>query len=84
MLVKWNQNQIKLLPQNSAFIFCYFCSNIYCHNWPTKLKTKMTLLSIEDWVQLLKNCGLKDVISYKTNSTDSFKGTLILYAKKPD
>ena len=62
----------------------FYKENIYCHNWPTKLKTKMTLLSIEDWVQLLKNCGLKDVISYQTNSTDSFRGTLVLYAKKPD
>ena len=62
----------------------FYKENIDCHNWPKKLNTKMTLLSIEEWVQLLKNCGLKDVISFKTNSSDSFKGTLILYAKKLD
>tara|TARA_B100000900_G_scaffold307951_1_gene266624 strand:+ start:24 stop:641 length:618 start_codon:yes stop_codon:yes gene_type:complete len=62
----------------------FYKENIDCHNWPNKLNTKMTLLSIKEWIQLLKNCGLKDVISYQTNSTDSFEGTLLLYAKKLD
>ena len=62
----------------------FYKENTDCHNWPKKLKTKMTLLSIDEWVQLLKNCGLKDVKSYQTNSSDSFEGTLILYAKKLD
>ena len=52
-----------------------------CHDWPKQLDTQMTLLSINQWVELLKNCGLKDVISYQTNTNDSFEGTLVLYAK---
>ena len=62
----------------------FYKENNDCHNWPKKLNTKMTLLSIKEWIQLLKNCGLDDVKSYQTNSSDSFEGTLILYAKKLD
>ena len=60
----------------------FYKENMDCHNWPKKLNTKMTLLSIKEWLQLLKNCGLEDIKSYQTNSRDSFEGTLILYAKK--
>ena len=62
----------------------FYKENTDCHNWPKKLETKMKLLSIDEWVQLLKNCGLKEVKSYQANSSDSFEGTLILYAKKLD
>tara|TARA_S200000501_G_C20834916_1_gene748921 strand:- start:411 stop:1028 length:618 start_codon:yes stop_codon:yes gene_type:complete len=60
----------------------FYKENIFCHTWPKKLNIKMTLLSIEEWSQILKNCGLGHVKSYQTNSTDSFAGTLVLYAKK--
>ena len=60
----------------------FYKENSDCHDWPKQLDTQMTLLSINQWVELLKNCGLKDVISYKTNTNDSFEGTLVLYAKK--
>ena len=60
----------------------FYKENSDCHNWPKQLDTRMTLLSIDQWVELLKHCGLNDVISYKTNITDSFEGTLVLYAKK--
>ena len=60
----------------------FYKENSDCHDWPKQLETQMTLLSINQWVGLLKNCGLKDVISYQTNTNDSFEGTLVLYAKK--
>ena len=60
----------------------FYKENTDCHNWPKKLNTKMTLLSIKEWTRILKNCGLEDIKNYQTNSSDSFKGTLILYAKK--
>ena len=60
----------------------FYKENSDCHDWPKQLDTQMTLLSINQWVGLLKNCGLKDVISYQTNTNDSFEGTLVLYAKK--
>ena len=60
----------------------FYKENSDCYNWPRQLDTQMTLLSINQWVELLKNCGLKDVISYQTNTNDSFEGTLVLYAKK--
>ena len=60
----------------------FYKENTDCHNWPKKLNTKMTLLSIKEWTRILKNCGLGDIKNYQTNSSDSFEGTLILYAKK--
>ena len=60
----------------------FYKENTDCHSWPKKLNTKMTLLSIKEWTQILKNCGLGDIKNYQTNSSDSFEGTLILYAKK--
>ena len=60
----------------------FYKENFACHNWPKDLNTEMTLLSIKQWVDLLKNCDLCDVKSYQTNSTDTFAGTLVLYAKK--
>ena len=62
----------------------FYKENTDCHNWPKKLNTKMTLLSIKEWTRILKNCGLGDIKNYQTNSSDSFKGTLVLYAKKLD
>ena len=59
----------------------FYKENSDCHDWPKQLDTQMTLLSINQWVELLKNCGLNDVMSYKTNITDSFEGTLVLYAR---
>ena len=61
----------------------FYKENFACHTWPKDLNTEMTLLSIKKWVDLLKNCHLYDVKSYQTNSTDTFAGTLVLYAKKP-
>ena len=60
----------------------FYKENTDCHTWPKKLNTKMTLLSIKEWTRILKNCGLGDIKNYQTNSSDSFEGTLILYAKK--
>ena len=82
--INFAHEEINGLKPNGKLIMGldFYKENIYCHNWPKQLDTKMTLLSIEDWVELLKNCGLNDVISYKTNSTDSFEGTLNFICKK--
>ena len=60
----------------------FYKENFACHTWPKDLNTEMTLLSIKEWLDLLKNCHFCDVKSYQTNSTDTFAGTLVLYAKK--
>ena len=59
----------------------FYKENFACHTWPKDLDTEMTLLSIKEWIDILKNCDLCDVESYQINSTDSFVGTLVLYAK---
>lgn len=77
MMDKWLKPNGKLIMGLD-----FYKENSDCHDWPKQLNTRMTLLSINQWVELLKNCGLNDVMSYQTNITDSFEGTLVLYAKK--
>ena len=76
MMDKWLKPNGKLIMGLD-----FYKENRDCHDWPKQLDTRMTLLSINQWVELLKNCGLNDVMSYKTNMTDSFEGTLVLYAR---
>ena len=77
MMDKWLKPNGKLIMGLD-----FYKENSDCHDWPKQLDTRMTLLSINQWVELLKNCGLNDVMSYQANITDSFEGTLVLYAKK--
>ena len=60
----------------------YYKENLDCHTWPRDLNTKMTLLSINEWIELLKRCGFHEIKSCQTNAKDDFIGTLVLYAKK--
>ena len=60
----------------------FYKENLDCHIWPEDLNTKMTLLSINEWIELLKSCGFHEIKSCQTNAKDDFIGTLVLYAKK--
>lgn len=60
----------------------YYEENINSHTWPTNLNTNMTLLSIEEWGVLLKNCGMKNIKTFQTNTSPTFLGTLVIYGEK--
>lgn len=60
----------------------YYEENLDSHSWPTSLNTNMTLLSMEKWGELLKNCGLKNTKIFQTNSSQTFIGTLVIYGEK--
>ena len=60
----------------------YYEENINSHSWPTNLNTDMTLLSMKKWGELLKNCGLKNIKIFQTNTSPTFLGTLVIYGEK--
>ena len=60
----------------------YYKENIDSHSWPISLNTEMTLLSMEKWGALLKNCGFKNIKIYQTNVSQTFIGTLVIYGEK--
>ena len=60
----------------------YYEENINSHTWPTSLNTDMTLLSMQKWGDLLKNCGLKNIKVFQTNISSTFLGTLVIYGEK--
>ena len=60
----------------------YYEENINSHTWPTNLNTNMTLLSIEEWGVLLKNCGMKNIKTFQINTSPTFLGTLVIYGEK--
>jgi len=60
----------------------YYEENINSHTWPTSLNTDMTLLSMQKWGDLLKNCGLKNIKVFQTNTSSTFLGTLVIYGEK--
>ena len=60
----------------------HYHENIKSHSWPTDLNTYMKLLSIDDWVELFKDCGLEEVKAFQANAKDDFPGTLIVHGLK--
>ncbi len=60
----------------------YYHENIKSHSWPTDLNTHMKLMSIDDWVELFKDCGFAEVTAFQTNAKDEFPGTLIVHGFK--
>ena len=60
----------------------YYKENKNCISWPVDLGLKMTLLSIHDWREILRSCGLKDIKYFQTNSNGDFPGTLVIYGSK--
>ncbi len=60
----------------------YYKENPNSHSWPDDLNTRMTLLSIKDWIKVFKRCGLENIETFQTNSSNDFLGTLIIFGKK--
>ena len=60
----------------------HYYENIKSHSWPTDLNTYMKLLSIDDWIELFKDCGLGEVKAFQANAKDDFPGTLIVHGLK--
>ena len=60
----------------------HYKENLNSHSWPTDLNTYMNLMSIKEWIKLFKDCGVSQIVSFQTNNSQNFPGTLILKGKK--
>ena len=60
----------------------HYKENLNSHSWPTDLNTYMNLMSIKEWIKLFKDCGVSQIVSFQTNESQNFQGTLILKGKK--
>ena len=59
----------------------FYFENTESHTWPKKLKIPMLMLKEIEWVNLFKETGLKDVISWRANKTSHWAGTLVITGK---
>ena len=60
----------------------HYLENLNSHSWPTDLNTFMNLKSIQDWITLFKDCGVSQIVSFQTNESQNFPGTLVLKGEK--
>ena len=60
----------------------HYLENLNSHSWPTDLNTYMNLKSIQDWIKLFKDCGVSQIVSFQTNESQNFPGTLVLRGQK--
>ena len=59
----------------------FYFENTQSHSWPKKLNIPMYMLKEIEWVNLFKEAGLKDVISWRANKTSHWAGTLVITGK---
>ena len=60
----------------------HYLENLNSHSWPTDLNTYMNLKSVKDWIKLFKDCGVSQIVSFQTNESQNFPGTLVLKGEK--
>ena len=60
----------------------HYKENLNSHSWPTDLNTYMNLMSIKEWINLFKDCGVSQIVFFQTNESQNFPGTLVLKGKK--
>ena len=60
----------------------HYKENLNSHSWPTDLNTYMNLMSIKEWIKLFEDCGVSQIVSFQTNDSQNFPGTLVLKGKK--
>ena len=60
----------------------HYLENLNSHSWPKDLNTFMNLMSIKQWINLFKECGVSQMTSFQTNKSQNFPGTLVLKGKK--
>ena len=60
----------------------HYLENLNSHSWPTDLNPYMNLKSVKDWIKLFKDCGVSQIVSFQTNESQNFPGTLVLKGEK--
>ena len=60
----------------------FYFENTESHTWPKKLNIPMYMLKEIEWINLFHEAGLRDVTSWRANTTSDCPGTLVLTGRK--
>ena len=60
----------------------HYTENPSSHDWGPSLNVHMALLSIEEWVEGLKQAGFVDVMAEQIGPKEDWNGTLVLTARR--
>ena len=60
----------------------HYTENPASHDWGPSLNVHMALLSIEEWVEGLKQAGFVDVMAEQIGPKEDWNGTLVLTARR--
>ena len=59
----------------------HYYENLESHSWQEKVGTRMLLLKEEEWLDMFKEAGLKQIESWRANKNREWEGTLVITGK---
>ena len=59
----------------------HYYENLESHSWQEKVGTRMLLLKEEEWLEIFKEAGFKQVESWRANKNSEWEGTLVITGK---
>ena len=59
----------------------HYYENLDSHSWQGKVGTRMLLLKEEEWLEIFKEAGFKQIESWRANKNSEWEGTLVITGK---
>ena len=59
-----------------------YYENTDSHSWQEKVGTPMLMLKESEWINIFEVAGLKDIQTWRANSSSDWAGTLVITGKK--
>ena len=59
----------------------HYYENLESHSWQEKVGTRMLLLKEEEWLEMFKEAGFKQIESWRANKNSEWEGTLVITGK---
>ena len=59
----------------------HYYENLDSHSWQGKVGTRMLLLKEEEWLDMFKEAGFKQIESWRANKNSEWEGTLVITGK---
>ena len=59
-----------------------YYENTDSHSWQEKVGTPMLMLKETEWINIFEVAGLKDIQTWRSNSSSDWAGTLVITGKK--
>ena len=59
----------------------HYYENLESHSWQEKVGTRMLLLKEEEWLDMFKEAGFKQIECWRANKNSEWEGTLVITGK---